>query len=119
MIKFIFVCLLLSQFSFAAIYHSNYEARHLQVIEDALLQSCGIYSTDVLTQKSTEERHVQVDHGILDIYYTTVLETRVRIDQNFFETKKMIVESVRYDGYDQQAKEPGSYSVSSVNCNVE
>ncbi len=112
------ICILLSQNSFAGIYHSNYETRHLAVIEEAVGRLCGV-STDALIQKSDSAEIIKVDQGITDVAYTTVLETQVRIDQNFFELKKMIVKSNFADMYDHQSKEWGVYSVEGINCNAE
>jgi hypothetical protein len=114
----ILVCLLLSQNSFAGIYHSNYEPRHLAVIEEAVGRLCGI-STDALIQKSDSAEIIRVDQGITDVNYTTVLETQVRIDQNIFELKKLEVKSHNADMYDHQSKDWGVYSVESINCNAE
>lgn len=114
----ILVGLLLSQNSFAAIYHSNYEPRHLAVIEEAVGRLCGV-STEALIQTSESVETVKIDQGITDYNYTTALETQVRIDQNIFEVKKMIVKSHYADMYDHNAKDWGVYSVESVNCDIE
>ena len=116
--RLILICLLLSQSSFAGIYHSNYDPRHLAVIEETVGRVCGI-STDALIQKSELSEIVKVDQGITDMNYTTVLETQLRLDQNIFEIKKMVVKSYYSDMYDHQAKDWGVYSVESVNCNAD
>lgn len=115
---FLLICMFLGQNSIAAIYHSNYEPRHLAVIEEAVGRLCGV-STDALIQKSDSAELVKIDEGRTDVKYTTVLETRVRIDQNFFEIKKMVVQSYYADTYDHQAKAWGVYSVENINCNAE
>lgn len=111
------IILLSSQFGLANIYHSGYEVRHLDAIESAIEKSCG--AVGVLTQKSTQEELVVIDQGIRDIHYTTVIESYQRVDQNMFETVKIIVKSVLADMYDHSAQEWGEYHVESVQCNVD
>lgn len=116
--QFFLVFLIISQHSFAAIYHSNYDARHLSVIEEAISQQCTV-NTDALIQKSDSAEVINVDQGIKDINFTTLLETQVRVDQNIFELKKIVVKSHYADMYDHQSQNWGFYSVESVNCNAD
>lgn len=116
--KFFLACILTSQISFAAIHHSNFEARHLDVIEAAIAQNCKV-PTDVISQKSSQQEVVRVDQGIRDTYYTTLFEIRIRIDQNIFESQKIAVQSIRSDMYDHNAQDWGVYSVQSIQCSVE
>ncbi len=108
--QFALVCLFLSQHSFAAISGSAYEARHIQVIEKAIVEKCGL-ATHALAQLSSQETPVQVDNGIRDIYYATVLQT-----ENGTQIK---VQSTYFDSYDHQDKTWGSYIVQDVTCNLQ
>lgn len=106
----IFVSLLLTQTAMAGISGSSYELRHQAVIEEAVARICGL--NGVSTQLSSEEVPVQVDQGIRDVYFTTVLSVRVGIDQYMYDEYSVVVKSVQADFYHE-----GNYFVSEVKCN--
>lgn len=113
--KMITICsLLISQLSFAAIANSKLEVRHLELIETAIAENCGAFSS--LEQISLKEKVIKVDQGIHDIKYTTVLTGLSRLDQNIFDRYVITVESDFADMYDHNTKNWGVYSVNSVSC---
>lgn len=105
--------LILSKTGFAAIADSNYELRHQAAIEQAIT-TCGF--SGVATQLSSEEVVVNVDQGIRDVLYTTVLSVRVPMDQYLFDDYRVSVKSEFADMYDHNAADWGVYSVTSINC---
>jgi VIT1/CCC1 family predicted Fe2+/Mn2+ transporter len=109
--------LLLSQVSFAAISESKLELRHQALIENAIDANCGSFRE--LTEVNTSEVVIQIDQGIRDIKYTTVLTGLQRMDQNIFDRFAIIVESEYADMYDHSTQNWGAYSVTKVSCRME
>lgn len=99
---------LMTQTSFATISNSNYEARHLAVIEKAILNNCGEMVN--LSVVSAQEEKIKVDQGIIDIEYKTVLSA---------DNALISVESTYFDSYDHEEREWGSYHVDSINCQLQ
>ena len=109
--------LLLSQVSFAAISESKLELRHQALIEKAIDANCGSFRE--LTEVNTSEVVIQIDQGIRDIKYTTVLTGLQRLDQNIFDRYEIVVESEYADMYDHSAQDWGAYNVTKVSCRME
>lgn len=107
-----------SSLSFAGIGDSQYEARHITVIEKAIARECGRMKE--LTQVSSKSVTRKIDQGITDIDYTTVLTGLRTIDQSQpADSYKIIVKSTLSDSYDHESRNWGSYYVSSVTCVME
>lgn len=105
--------LLLSNTCFAAIVDSTYDLRHQSLIEQAV-QTCGY--NGIVTQLSSEEVVVDVDQGVQDVYYTTMLSVKVGIDQYLYDEYRVRVTSEYADMYDHSAADWGFYSITSTNC---
>lgn len=103
-----------SQVSLAAINYSNYEERHQNLIKNAVEKNCGFAGT--LEQENSQEVVNQVDQGIRDVYYTTTLNFKVRVDQGVYDNYQVIVKSEFADMYDHVTKNWGVYSVENVYC---
>lgn len=102
--------------AFASLNKTGYEARHISVVEKALEEKCGRFKNLELVEKS--EVVDRVDQGIRDVYYTTVLTGKKRLDQNIFDTYEIIIKSEYADMYDHTNQDWGVYSVSSVSCEM-
>jgi len=105
-----------SQMSFGAIINSNLSKRHQALIEAAIVSQCGHFKD--LTEVKTTEVAIQVDQGIQDVNYSTLLTGLQRMDQNIFDRYEILVESNYADMYDHTAKDWGSFSVSKVACEM-
>lgn len=105
--------LFLANAGYAAIADSNYDLRHQAAIESAIT-TCGY--NGAVTQLSSEEEVVNVDQGIQDVFYTTVLSVKVPVDQYMFDEYRVVVRSEFADMYDHSAADWGVYSVTSINC---
>lgn len=112
----IIVSLLISQTVFAQINNSQNNPRHQAAIVTAIENNCG-YMRD-LTQIAQTEEVIRVDNGITDRKYTTILSGFKRLDQYIFDEYEIVVNSDYADMYDHAAQDWGSYSVSSVTCNM-
>lgn len=110
----LFLTLVTSQLSFAALTNSSYELRHQDLIQNAIEKNCG-HMRDLSVVESKEEI-IRVDQGITDVNYVTVLTGQQRMDQNIFDTYTITVTSEYADMYDHASKEWGAYFVSSVKC---
>lgn len=103
---------LTSTLSFASLRHTGYEARHIALIERAIVKNCGpMLGLDLI---SKFERVHRVDQGIRDVYYVTVL---LGVQNNV--GYKVKVESSYADMYDHSAQNWGLYTVDSVDCSIE
>jgi hypothetical protein len=109
--------LLVSQVSFAAIINSTYAVRHQQVIKQAIERNCGFLGD--LTQVSSKEKVIQIDQGIRDVHYTTVLSGFQLIDQGVFDDYRITIKSEYADHYDHDARDWGHFSVTSVKCELD
>ena len=109
--------LILSQTSQAALINSVFEVRHSNSIESAIESSCGSFRD--LTIVDSKQETINIDNGIKDIKYTTILTGLQRLDQNIFDSYKITVESTYSDMYDHQSQNWGFYSVDSVSCTME
>lgn len=109
--------LILSQTSQAALLNSVFEVRHSNSIESAIESHCGSFRN--LSVVDSKQEIINVDNGIKDIKFTTILTGLQRLDQNIFDTYKIIVESTYSDMYDHQSQNWGFYSVDSVSCTME
>lgn len=107
--------LILVQTAFAQIENSNYEKRHQVLIENSVRNKCSVRMGN-LTQLSSVEETVQVDQGVRDTYFSTVLQGFYRIDQGQYDEYEITVRSVRFEAYDHDAQSWGQYSVDSVQC---
>lgn len=110
----IIAALIVSQNLFAEVLQSNYDKNHLAAIEQEIDSQCGRFSS--LTQLDNSEKLIQIDNGIVDTEYTTVLSGYKRLDQNIFDLYTITVQSKKYDMYDHKTQTWGSYSVESVTC---
>lgn len=108
---------LISTSAFASIRNTHYEARHVKAIETAIQKSCGKILE--LTQVHSESEVIQVDQGIRDVVYKTVLTGKKRIDQTLFDNYTITVNSSYGDAYDHQHRDWGIYFVDSVKCEME
>lgn len=96
---------------------ANLTIHQQEKMEKAIITNCGaLLRLNVLSQV---ENVVRVDQGIFDIYYTTVLEGFIPLDQGFSDRYIITVESVLADTYDHTNKDWGSYSVESVSCHID
>lgn len=112
----VIVSLLASQTVFAQINNSQNEARHQATMVAAIEKSCG-YMRD-LTQVSQSEEIINVDNGIQDIKFVTVLTGLQRMDQNIFDQYEIVVASEYADMYDHDSKNWGAYFATSVTCTM-
>lgn len=110
------VALISSLNVFAGITNSNYEQRHLNVIEKAIVQECGSFYR--MSQLTSTEEVIQVDQGIRDVIFTTTIEAIDRIDQGVFDEYEVTVVSEFADMYDHANQDWGVYSVKSVTCKM-
>ncbi len=116
--KIIFsILLVFSQVSLAGILESKLADRHQEVIETAITSNCGSFKN--LTELKTTEEVIQVDQGIRDVKYTSVLSGLQRLDQNIFDRYEIIVESEYADMYDHASQNWGAYFVTKVSCLAE
>lgn len=106
-----------AQASFASISASSLEARHQAVIEKAIEANCGFFRD--LTEVASSSTVIQVDNGIRDVKYSTLLTGLQRMDQNIFDRYAIAVESEYSDMYDHSTQNWGVYSVSNVSCVME
>lgn len=110
----LFLTLVTSKVSYAALANSTFELRHQNLIETAIETNCGTMRD--LTVVESKEEIIRVDQGITDVNYVTVLTGKQRMDQNIFDTYTITVTSEYADMYDHSTKEWGAYFVSSVKC---
>lgn len=111
------LALMISTASFASIRDSHYETRHVKAIETAIQKNCGKLKD--LTQVSSASEVIQVDQGIRDVIYKTVLTGQKRIDQTLFDNYTITVISTYADAYDHNHRDWGIYGVDSVKCVME
>lgn len=104
-------------FSALAINNSSLEPRHQAAIEAAVKKQCDMKKLS-LTEIESEATPNRIDQGILDYEYVTVLEGKNQFDQGQFDYYRVTVESYYSDSYDHDARDWGSYSVSSVKCEL-
>jgi len=112
----ILLALVTSTSSFAKISNSSYESRHLNMIEKAITNECGLFYK--LTQIESSEEIIQVDQGIRDVIYSTKIEAIDRIDQGVFDEYEVKVVSEYADMYDHSNQDWGVFSVTSVTCQM-
>lgn len=105
-----------SQVSFASITDSNYEARHLNIIETSIVKNCGNFKS--LTQVDSKEKVIVIDQGIRDVQYKTTLIGLKKVDQTIFDEYEIVVESDYADMYDHSSQNWGAYGVTSVSCSM-
>lgn len=115
-IVLLLLTVLATQMTSAEVRNSNYEARHLTLIEKSIQEKCGIPSE--LSQLSSTETIVNVDQGIQDVYFKTVLQGFMHVDQMLYDEYEITVESVLADMYDHDAQTWGTYSVEAVKCDM-
>ncbi len=92
----------------AKIINSAYESDHQAVIEKALYTECGFHPTAV-TQISSQVNVEEIDQGVRDTYYTTILEVKIKIDQNFYDVYTVQVNSMSTYSF---------YEVRSIKCQL-
>ncbi|MDD0852850.1 hypothetical protein HBN50_07075 [Halobacteriovorax sp. GB3] len=114
--KMMTLALLISTSAFATVKNSSYAALHNKALVEAITNECNEMKD--LTIVTTKEEIDQVDQGITDYYYTTVLTGKQRYDQNIFDKYTITVESSYLDGYDRSTGESGTYFVNSVKCSM-
>ncbi|AZZ37525.1 hypothetical protein CIK05_12210 [Bdellovibrio sp. qaytius] len=101
------IALLVGTAAQAEILNSQYDARHLAMLEKASLKACGVTSGTFVQIYSSVVKH-KVDQGIVDAYYTTQLTLN--------NTYTVTAQTLIADGYDQAAQDWGIYSVESITC---
>lgn len=94
-----------AQVSVASIADSNYETRHLNLIEASIVNNCGNFRN--LTQVDSKEEIIKVDQGIRDVKFKTTFTGTKRLDQVFFDEYEIIVESEYSDMYDHSSQNWG------------
>jgi hypothetical protein len=100
---------IVSTVSFASIRDSKYDVRHVNVIEAAILKNCG--NIGDLAQISSLEEVIQIDQGLYDVRYETVITGT--------KNHQIHVQSYYMDVYDHVAREWGVYSVEAIKCVME
>ncbi len=101
-------------FANAQIKNSTLEARHQQLIIEAVAAQC--FNTRELTEVQTMKEEYQIDQGIVDITFTTILNYTSRVDNGLFDAYQAEVVSKYHTQYDHSARQWGAYSVESVKC---
>lgn len=114
---FLILALTSTKLSFASIADSKYEERHQLTIEKAITSGCGHFRD--LVQVASSEEVIEVDQGIHDVKFKTILSGLQRLDQNIFDRYTITVESQYADMYDHESKNWGVYSVDSVFCQMQ
>lgn len=109
--------LLFAQASLAEIKDSQYEVRHQNLLETEILKNCGQMRD--LNQISSIQQVIQIDNGIQDIKFKTVLSGLLRLDQNIFDKYIITVHSEYSDMYDHSSGEWGVYSLNDISCVME
>lgn len=104
-------------FSALAINNSTLEPRHQAVIKEAVKKQCNMKKIS-LTEIESEATPNRIDQGILDYDYVTVLEAKHQFDQGQFDYYRVTVKSHYGDLYDHDARDWGTYYVSSVKCEL-
>jgi hypothetical protein len=99
----------------AKIFGSTLEEDHQALIEASIAKSCYV-NPFMLEQLDSKVIVVRVDQGIKDVYYTTHLKLKERIDQGVFNNYDVVVKSILFDQYDHENKRWGAYVVEAVNC---
>ena len=113
---FSFICgVMLMANANASILGSELEHDHQLLIQEGIEKSCQVKPFS-LEQISSQETIVRIDQGIRDVYFTTQLEMKVKIDQGVFDTFKVVVKSALFDHYDHANKRWGAYAIESVEC---
>lgn len=105
-----------SQVSLASISNSNYEARHLKILEASIYKNCGHFIK--LTQIDSTQKVIRIDQGIRDVQFKTILTGIQRLDQGIFDEYEIVVESQFADLYDHASLNWGAYIVTSVTCSM-
>jgi hypothetical protein len=95
---------------------SDYAGRHVRAIDRAIINNCGYFWDYVLV--SSEAEVTQVDQGIRDVKYFSVISAVRRIDQGIWDNYKITVVSGYADMYDHAEKDWGVYTVKSVRCEL-
>ncbi len=95
---------------------SDYSKRHNTVLDRAIINKCGHFWDYVLV--SSEEEVTQIDQGIRDVKFTTVLSAVRKIDQGIWDNYKITIVSDYADTYDHNEKDWGIYTVTSVRCEL-
>ena len=98
----------------AAILNSDLDLVHQTKIQESVEKNCFLKGD--LTQLSSTVKVDVVDQGVRDFYYTTTFETFDKYDQVYSDKYIVTVNSVKWDMYDHETKNWGSYSVESVKC---
>lgn len=111
----IFFVLLIQQ-AFASIPNSKLEARHQNVIAQAIIKKCFHYSD--IEELSSRSEMIEIDQGIRDYSFISEYQVRVWVDQGVFDDYRVIVQSYYADHYDHEARDWGHYSVESVKCDL-
>jgi hypothetical protein len=111
----LFAGLLITTWAQARILGSNLELDHQALIESSIQKNCHL-NPFILEQLSSKEEAVKVDQGITDVYFTTILLMKVRIDQAVFNHYHVAVKSILFDQYDHKNKRWGAYSIDAITC---
>jgi hypothetical protein len=110
-----FATVLITVTAQAKIFGSTLEDDHQALIEAGIAKSCRV-NPFVLEQLDSIESVVRVDQGVEDVYFTTQLKMKERIDQGIFNNYSVTVKSILFDQYDHENKRWGAYVVDSVKC---
>lgn len=98
----------------AAVLNSGLDSRHQDSIVKAVSEQC--FLSGDLKMLGKKELIVAIDQGVRDVYYEMKFETSDTYDQVISDNYVVTVNSVKWDQYDHENKDWGSYSVTSVQC---
>lgn len=105
----------ISQIVSAEILHSNYEARHQELIEKAIAKECYLRIAKATQTENTVVTR-KIDNGITDRTYTTSILVLAGVDEYHSEDWSVVITTQYADMYDHENKNWGVYSVESVKC---
>ncbi|OIQ19021.1 MAG: hypothetical protein BM556_06975 [Bacteriovorax sp. MedPE-SWde] len=114
--KTLVMALVMVNCAFGQIINSDYESRLNTAITEAVTSECNQMIDLTLLSSKVEEDNI--DQGITDYKYTSVLSGKQIYDQNIYDEYRIVVESEYYDGYDHATGEYGAYYVKNVKCDI-
>lgn len=118
--KYFFVFVSFLNFSMANantiyIQDSTYVERHQKLVYLAALESCKV-NGGMAKQISSSEEIEQIDSGIFDSIFNTILELTVQIDNGVWDTYIVDIKSRKSDMYDHNYKDWWAYGIEETKC---
>lgn len=106
---------LLAQSAFSEILNSDYDARHISLIEKTLREECGfvrgiIQYGSTSTVLKNDESH--------ETHYTTLLTARTGHDQSDNNEQAVEIKTVYVNTYNSNTPDLGLYLLEDINCNA-